>query len=296
MEFALKEDDFLDIKLGPKPDCGELLYRSPTGEELGRAAHIREILKETLGSRLLEPGQEPFHFVRELSLTRRPQLRDSARRASRSEVDLSSGWSLIPPSRPRLAQVARRFQDYLGGSMGARVEITPAPPSRRKTIRMEVSPAGAGATRGFNVQAGPREVRISGQEEEDVQQGLYWIQDRMELRGGPFVPRGSFRRETAWDPRYLYSYLALFGDPLLEEDIDPFPGAYLEALSRAGINGVWMHSLLSTLAPSTEFPEFGKDWEKRLRRLNSLVEHAPRVRHPDLSLPERATGHAAILL
>ena len=207
-EFALKEDDFLDIKLGPKPDCGELLYRSPTAEELGRAAHIRETLKETLGSRLHEPGQEPFHFVRELSLTRRPQLRDSARRASRTEVDLSSGWSVIPPSRPRLAQVARRFQDYLGGSMGARVEITPAPPSRRKTIRMEVSPAGAGATRGFNVQAGPREVRISGQEEEDVQQGLYWIQDRMELRGGPFVPRGSFRRETAWDPRYLYSYLA----------------------------------------------------------------------------------------
>ncbi|MCY3756191.1 MAG: hypothetical protein OXG96_00550, partial [Acidobacteria bacterium] len=181
-EFALKEDDFLDIKLGPKPDCGELLYRGPTAEELRRAAHIREILKETLGSRLEEPGQEPFHFVRELSVTRRPQLRDATRRASRTEVDLSTGWSLIQPSRPRLAQVARRFQDYLGGSMGARVEIAPGPPSRGKAIRMEVSPAGAEATRGFNVQAGPREVRISGQKEEDVQQGLYWIQDRMELR------------------------------------------------------------------------------------------------------------------
>lgn len=274
LEFALKEDDFLDIKLGPKPDCGELLYRSPTGEELRRAAHIREILKETLGSRIQEPGQEPFHFVRELSLTRRPQLRDATRRASREEVDLSSGWNLVQPDQPRLAQVARRFQDYLGSSMGARVEITTAPPSRGKTIRMAVSSARDEATRGFKVQVSPRELRITGQEEEDVRQGLYWIQDRMELRGGPFVPKGTLRRETAWDPRYLYSYLALFGDPLLEEDIDPFPGAYLEALGRAGINGVWMHSLLSTLAPSTEFPEFGKDWEKRLRRLNSLVEHA----------------------
>ena len=274
LEFALKEDDFLDIKLGPKPDCGELLYRSPTGEELRRAAHIREILKETLGSRIQEPGQEPFHFVRELSLTRRPQLRDATRRASREEVDLSSGWNLVQPDQPRLAQVARRFQDYLGSSMGARVEITTAPPSRGKTIRMAVSSAGDEATRGFKVQVSPRELHITGQEEEDVRQGLYWIQDRMELRGGPFVPKGTLRRETAWDPRYLYSYLALFGDPLLEEDIDPFPGAYLEALGRAGINGVWMHSLLSTLAPSTEFPEFGKDWEKRLRRLNSLVEHA----------------------
>ncbi len=273
-EFALKEDDFLDIKLGSKPDCGELLYRSPTGEELRRAAHIRKILKETLGIRLEEPGQEPFHFVRELSLTRRPRLRDAGRRATRAEVDLSGGWSLVLPSRTGLAQVARRFQDYLGGSMEARVEITTAPPSRGKTIRMGVGSSGAGATRGFEVRVGPRELQITGQKEEDVQQGLYWIQDRMELRGGPFVPKGTVRRETAWDPRYLYSYLALFGDPLLEEDIDPFPGAYLEALARAGINGVWMHSLLSTLAPSTEFPEFGKDWEKRLQRLNSLVEHA----------------------
>lgn len=273
-EFSLKEDDFLDIKLGPKPDCGELLYRGPSAEELGRAAHIREILKETLGSRLQEPGQEAFHFVRELSHPQRPRLRDAARRASRGEVDLSSGWSLVLPSRPRLAQAARRFRDYLGSSMEARVEITPTPPTRGKTIRIEVSPPEAGATRGFRVQATSRELLITGQQEGDVLQGLYWLQDRMELRGGPFVPTGTLRRETAWDPRYLYSYLALFGDPLLEEDIDPFPGPYLEALSRAGINGVWMHSLLSTLAPSPEFPEFGKDWEKRLRRLNSLVEHA----------------------
>ena len=251
-----------------------MLYRNPSGEELGRAARIGEILRETLGSRLQEPGQEVFHFVRELSSPRRPLLRDAARRASRAEVDLSRGWSLIQPDQPRLAQAARRFQDYLGDSLEARVELTPTPPSRGKAIRMTVGPSGAGGKRGFGVQVGPQELHITGQEEGDVLQGLYWLQDQMELRGGPFVPIGTVGRETAWDPRYLYSYLALFGDPLLEEDINPFPGAYLEALARAGINGVWMHSLLSTLAPSPEFPEFGKDWEKRLRRLNSLVEHA----------------------
>ena len=273
-EFTLKEDDFLDIKLGPKPDCGEVLYRSPSSEELHRAGRMREILQERLGSRLQEPGQEPFHFVRELSRPGRPRLRDAARRASRDEVDLSSGWSLIQPAQPRLAQAARRFQDYLHDSMEAQVALTPGPPSRGKTIRLAVSPSGAGGGRGFRVQVGSRELRVTGQEEGAVLQGLYWLQDQMELRSGPFLPRGTLRRESAWDPRYLYSYLALFGDPLLEDDIDPFPGAYLEALARAGINGVWMHSLLSTLAPSPEFPEFGKDWEKRLRRLNSLVEHA----------------------
>lgn len=83
------------------------------------------------------------------------------------------------------------------------------------------------------------------------------------------LPRHQLIQLLDWD-RAKFEF-ALKED---EEAIDPFPGAYLEALSRAGINGVWMHSLLSTLTPSTEFPEFGKDWEKRLRRLNALVEHA----------------------
>ena len=295
-EFTLKEDDFLDIKLGPKPDCGEVFYRSPSSEELHRAGRMREILQERLGSRLQEPGQEPFHFVRELSRPGRPRLRDAARRASRAEVDLSSGWSLIQPAQPRLAQAARRFQDYLRDSMEAQVELTPGPPSRGKTIRLAVGPARDGGTRGFEIQVGPRELRITGQEEGDVLQGLYWLQDQMELRGGPFVPRGTLRRETAWDPRYLYSYLALFGDPLLEEDIDPFPGAYLEALARAGINGVWMHSLLSTLAPLPGVSGIRQGLGKAAAPAQLPGGARPWVRHPDLSLPERAARHAGIVL
>ena len=47
--FTLKEDDFLEIKLGlPKPRCSQLLYAAPTAEERARAAKIRTIVDETL--------------------------------------------------------------------------------------------------------------------------------------------------------------------------------------------------------------------------------------------------------
>jgi hypothetical protein len=68
--------------------------------------------------------------------------------------------------------------------------------------------------------------------------------------------------------------VALYGDPLLESDIDPFPAGYLEKLGKAGIDGVWIQAILSTLAPSTAFPEFGARSEERLANLERLVRKA----------------------
>lgn len=83
-------------------------------------------------------------------------------------------------------------------------------------------------------------------------------------------------RPALWNPRIIYSFFALYGDPLLEPDADPFPDEYLAQLAQAGINGVWMQALLNNLAPAPAFPEFGKDWEKRLAQLNVLIARARR--------------------
>jgi hypothetical protein len=87
-------------------------------------------------------------------------------------------------------------------------------------------------------------------------QAVYHLQDEMERREAPFLPLGTIERKTVWNPRYVYSYFALYGDPLMEPERDPFPDAYLERLARCGVNGVWMQAVLNTLAPSKEFPEF----------------------------------------
>jgi hypothetical protein len=96
----------------------------------------------------------------------------------------------------------------------------------------------------------------------------------MESREGPYLPKGTVRRDTQLNPRYVYSYFALYGDPLMEADIDPFPDGFLERLARAGVSGVWLQAVLRNLAPSKTFPEFGAGWETRLRNLNKLVERA----------------------
>jgi len=75
--------------------------------------------------------------------------------------------------------------------------------------------------------------------------------------------------------RYIYSYFAVYGDPLSDPTLDPFPDGLLQRLSNQGVNGVWLHVVLRDLAPGGKaFPEFGVGCEKRLATLRALVARA----------------------
>ncbi|MCE5266861.1 MAG: hypothetical protein LLG00_03130 [Planctomycetaceae bacterium] len=75
--------------------------------------------------------------------------------------------------------------------------------------------------------------------------------------------------------RFIYSYFAVYGDPLLDASLDPYPEALLRQLSAIGINGVWLHVVLRDMAPGgNSFPEFGVDHKQRLANLHRLVDRA----------------------
>lgn len=270
--FTLKEDDFLDHKLGPKPGCPRLVWEAPPPEHRRQAARIREILRQTLGRQLGEAGEEPFEFVRQLAATDFPRRRERSRRAAASEVDLTRGWSIRAPQQEPLAGAARRFAQYLRSAMDAEVPLG----DTGRAIRFALDPRRLAGAEDFEVDVGEQEIRITASAETALLRAMYWLEDEMELRGGPFLEKGVHRRAAVWHPRFSYSYVALYGDPLLEPEIDPFPEGYLEKLARSGANGVWMQAVLHTLAPAKQFPEFGAGWERRLERLAVLVERAAR--------------------
>jgi hypothetical protein len=83
-------------------------------------------------------------------------------------------------------------------------------------------------------------------------------------------------RASAFSPRFCYSYFALYGDPLLDPTLDPYPDGYLARLAASGVDGVWLQAVLTRLAP---FPYDGRQSEHfdvRLKNLRRLVERARR--------------------
>ncbi len=76
--------------------------------------------------------------------------------------------------------------------------------------------------------------------------------------------------------RFLYSYFAVYGDPLSDPSLDPYPEGLLQRLAEVGVNGVWLHTVLRQLAPSADFPEFGQGHATRLANLRRLVNRAKR--------------------
>lgn len=92
------------------------------------------------------------------------------------------------------------------------------------------------------------------------------------------LPASSPRRsgtDRSRSLRLVYSYLAVYGDPLSNPKLNPYPDGFLQRLSAVGVNGVWLHAILRDLAPGgTAFPEFGAGYEQRLANLRALVERA----------------------
>jgi hypothetical protein len=276
-EYTLKEDDFLWIKLGLlKPGCERLRYEEPSVAARRRAAEIKRLVRDAFGSVIDDPGEPAFQFVADLSNTRTPAMRNPASQPSAGEVDLSRGWSLRKPGEGEgiPSGVMVEFQSYLQMVFGCEVGLAEGSSSHAPVVEVAVEAGMAQAAGSFEVSVEREKIRVAGRDAAGVRQGLYYLQEQMEEREGPYLPVGSVRRITQLDPRYVYSYFALYGDPLMESDIDPFPDGFLEKLARVGVNGVWLQAVLRTLAPSKIFPEFGEGWETRLKNLRKLVERA----------------------
>lgn len=96
-----------------------------------------------------------------------------------------------------------------------------------------------------------------------------------ELKAGENLPLKTNPSTDAKGLRFIYSYFGVFGDPLINTSVDPYPDGLLARLAAEGINGVWMHVVLNQMAPGgKDFPEFGSGYSERTANLRKIVDRA----------------------
>jgi len=272
-DFTLREDDFLSEKLGPKPHCEPVTF-SPVNRAIEeRLRWIRKTIKSTFGDNLFKAGESPFHFIGELADNRIANRFDPSRKPKEDEVDLN-GWviEVLDQSNSQIRSLAEELHNYLVKAYDCRISLSSQ--AKGPAIRV-LTTADASVDRdSFEIAVKADVVEVRARDSLGLQQGVYYLEKQMERAGAPVLPIGTTRQVRRISPAFLYSYFALYGDPLMEAAIDPFPDGYLEKLSRLGVNGIWLQAILRNLAPSRTFPEFGQGWQTRLATLRRLVDRA----------------------
>lgn len=76
--------------------------------------------------------------------------------------------------------------------------------------------------------------------------------------------------------RMCYSCFGLYGDPLIDPTLDPYPDGLLARLRKSGVNAVWLPALLSRLSPFPWDAKISEGFEKRRAALRDMVARAKR--------------------
>ncbi len=71
--------------------------------------------------------------------------------------------------------------------------------------------------------------------------------------------------------KIVHGYLTPCGDALMEKSETYLPDELLEEYKRQGINGLWMHGVLSALSPYPFNPELSKNYKERRAELKRLI-------------------------
>ena len=80
--------------------------------------------------------------------------------------------------------------------------------------------------------------------------------------------------DSCFDLRLIFSYFADYCDPLGDPEVGSYPEGLLQRLAAQGVNAVWLHTVLRTLAKDPKYPEFGEGSERRIANLKKLVARA----------------------
>ena len=133
----------------------------------------------------------------------------------------------------------------------------------------------------YTIAVTEEECVISAADTEGIRRGLVYLEDEMHRREGSFLPVGVLSRKPYMKSRSTRSFFSPTNRPPkngeeLGDDIDYYPDGYLNRLAHDGVNGVWIYTHFRDLLPSEIILEYGKDYKRRIDKLNRTIAQCAR--------------------
>ena len=265
LNFILKEDDFLGIKLGEKCDCPPVYYRELTKAEAERTRRIKAAMDEFVSPLKARGFEAPFDFYN----THRYAPLCAGETGA---VRVDSSWYLrYPHHDPLLLEMMADFRAF-AAVYGVEVRDD-ATTEKGITVTLDET---IEDEEYHEVTVTASAITISAGSAVGALRGLYLLENQAARTGAFAFDPMSVKRKTRVKIRYIYSFSSLYTDVLECDTRISFPDELLAAYGRAGINGIWIQGLLAQLTPHPFMPEWSEGWQQRLDTLAALCNRCAR--------------------
>ncbi|MBE6589005.1 MAG: hypothetical protein E7643_02385 [Ruminococcaceae bacterium] len=155
-----------------------------------------------------------YDFREELRQVHKKDRRDYSETCGADELELKNGICIVLPTWEDavIYTAAKDFADYLFVSMGIGAMIATVCPSDVQKIQLSLSQdiGEASGYSGYSITTEDDCIFVEGYDSRGVMQGLFFIEDLMNLRKGPFMKKGNIRRRALFDFRMVQSPLGMF--------------------------------------------------------------------------------------
>ena len=267
LAFILKEDDFLDHKLGyTKPYCDKVVYAELTPEQEALTENIKKIMTSNVRAFDAEYAEDPFDFF-----SKKEEKLILKEKAPEYGCEVTLDWALVyDKSNEELSVFAERFADETNEFFG--ISFKEASDKKIVLTLDDISEK----EEYHEIYITKNKIEIKAAYPVGILRGLIYLTDLAKGTGGMYFKTATYKREPQFEARYIYSYCGLYSDVFDVDTKVSFPDELLYEYSKVGVNGIWAQAILYTLAKFPFDPSLSSGYENRRERLKDLVKRAKR--------------------
>ncbi|HOZ46462.1 MAG TPA: hypothetical protein PLO37_10810 [Candidatus Hydrogenedentes bacterium] len=128
----------------------------------------------------------------------------------------------------------------------------------------------------FRVVVSDGECRIQANDTEGIRRGVFFVQDALLASDGPFLALGETVRSPFIHTRISRCFFGPIKRPPMNrdellDDVDYYPGDYLNRLAHDGVNGLWLTIEFGDICRTSLMPGCDPHREQRLEKLRKTV-------------------------
>ena len=156
--------------------------------------------------------QNNYDFKSELLVIHTPNLRDNSLKKEKDEFEFTDGIKIFVKEYTSdvVMTAVRDFEDYLFTSMGISALITKNIAGAQIHLSRGKDLGDAEGYMGYKITVTEEGITLLGHDERGIAQGLYYLEDLMNIRKAPFVKIGEVSRKALFTPRSTHSPFGMF--------------------------------------------------------------------------------------